>query len=1195
MASCLALDDYARCLSQIVAEAENFKAIEPGGENYLEALRKEGQFQLGTGDANAAAETFRALSAVIAEKAGKQSAEYYGALASEGAALMQAKKYPEAREYYTQALAGFRAMPDAGEDFLDALYQSAYLDYLQSSKAAATKALLEFVTILEHNDLTSDPRYAAARKMISSLTLHGEGQGSFLLPADSARALFEKGFNAQMDKPREALSDFEACERICALHGIVDNTSFSCYINHARLLFAMASYDRCSAMLERARHDATTLYGGNSAEYGHVQILQADLALHAADVREASSLYRLGVDNLRNGDAAAWVKQIRWASEQLIGAKAGEQAIPLLSTVLHSDKYRAFETRDKIALHELNARAYFECAQTAKLLQEVNVLAKSEKDIALRQTFMLILSQANRELGNLTAAHAHALDGIALADEGIVSGELYFESARGYQQLGNYKDAEIAYRKALERIPASPSSETVLPLIFNSLAAFYIQLGNYAAAEKFFLNLLSTGKGSSAFYNSVRQILAALYEKTGRYGEAKKLLRQTLAADALLGTDHPDYAVALQNLAAVYLKLHQLDSAQLLYEEALRIGQDASGKQSLASATMLANLGTVYQEGKNFDAARRMYERALAIRKDHLSPDHPDYAYGQYLLANLLYRTHKPTEALPLFRAAGDFYIRQIHDVFPALSDYERTAFYNRVHEVISAYEMFLLENISLGKDLPATLLDFRLQTKALLLNSSLKVRNQILHSGDASLVGDFNVWQHTKDQIAFLLSLTKEERTAHADLLEEYVQKADALEKSLSLRSQEFARTFISGDAGWRDVQAVLHDGEAALEIMRVKLPDSDSVVYGALLVKPGLAEPFVAVFPNGNFLEQKAFNAYINSIQFQLEDTRSYGAFWKKLEPALADVRNLYISPDGVFTKINCATLYDPATRQYVIDRMSVMEVSNLRDLTEKIAGRTLPPHALLVGFPDYRLGALGKASDIPRSSRDASLFGAVLQDGLAELPGTQKEVVAVQGVLQSNQWNVETLLRKEALEEKIKASQNLTLLHIATHGFFLAPKNEHAKEVYTHNLRDVESNSMLRSGLLLGGAEKNLIAMLSERANPAGDDGILTAYEVMNLNLDGVDLVVLSACETGKGDVKNGEGVYGLQRAFMLAGARHVLMSLWKVDDAATQQLMVAFYREWLGGKEKMAAFHDAQVSLKQKFSHPYYWGGFVMMGR
>jgi CHAT domain-containing protein len=256
---------------------------------------------------------------------------------------------------------------------------------------------------------------------------------------------------------------------------------------------------------------------------------------------------------------------------------------------------------------------------------------------------------------------------------------------------------------------------------------------------------------------------------------------------------------------------------------------------------------------------------------------------------------------------------------------------------------------------------------------------------------------------------------------------------------------------------------------------------------------------------------------------------------------------------------------------------------------------PHALLVGFPDYRMGATKKIGDFPRSVRDATLFSSILQDGLAELPGTEKEVVDVQRALEASQWNVETLLRAKALEEKVKAGHNLTLLHIATHGFFLAPRDEHAKQVYSNDLRDVENSSMLRSGLLLGGAEKNLIAMLSGQAKSPGDDGILTAYEVMNLNLDAVDLVVLSACETGKGDVKNGEGVYGLQRAFMLAGARHVVMSLWKVDDAATQQLMAEFYGQWLSGKDKISAFHDAEINMKQKFAHPYYWGAFTMMGR
>ena len=160
------------------------------------------------------------------------------------------------------------------------------------------------------------------------------------------------------------------------------------------------------------------------------------------------------------------------------------------------------------------------------------------------------------------------------------------------------------------------------------------------------------------------------------------------------------------------------------------------------------------------------------------------------------------------------------------------------------------------------------------------------------------------------------------------------------------------------------------------------------------------------------------------------------------------------------------------------------------------------------------------------------------------------------------------------------------MATHGFFLSDLD--VKDgLDKDDASEIVENPLFRSGLLLAGVS-------ATRDEGQLEDGILTAYEAMNLSLDQTELVALSACETGLGEVRNGEGVYGLQRAFNVAGAKAVLMSLWQVDDVATQELMTTFYSIWIQGGDKHAAFRQTQLALKAKYPQPFYWGAFVLSG-
>jgi CHAT domain-containing protein len=327
--------------------------------------------------------------------------------------------------------------------------------------------------------------------------------------------------------------------------------------------------------------------------------------------------------------------------------------------------------------------------------------------------------------------------------------------------------------------------------------------------------------------------------------------------------------------------------------------------------------------------------------------------------------------------------------------------------------------------------------------------------------------------------------------------------------------------------------------------------------------------ILDNGQQLDTRYSKFYRNAIQQKLDDEHSYDQYWTRLEPELKGKKLVYISPDGVYNQVNLNTMKKPGA-DYVISRYDLVIVGNSKDLIALKSKKAKVPKksATLLGFPDYGGG------------------------DITPLPGTKVETEAISKILKASGYTVAGFYQKTATEANLKAVKSPTLVHIATHGYFLEDV-EHGGSAFGIDMENANDNPLLRSGLMLA----NAAGTVSGKRMPnleSNDNGVLTAFEAMSLNLEGTDLVILSACETGLGDVKAGEGVYGLQRAFLVAGADALIMSLWKVDDAATQLLMTNFYNNWIKLGNKQKAFKQAQLQLMAKFKEPYYWGAFVMMG-
>lgn len=756
-----------------------------------------------------------------------------------------------------------------------------------------------------------------------------------------------------------------------------------------------------------------------------------------------------------------------------------------------------------------------------------------------------------------------------------------------YKNMGHYEQAEPMYIQAMAiRKEALGEKHPEYGASLNNLAEFYESVNRSKDAVPLYLQsaeIIKTVYGEQHHeYALCLNNLANLYEETGQYDKAEQIYKQSLSIlKNVLGETHSEYASTLNNLAFLYLETRKYKEAEALFIKDLEIIKNSIGANHPNYARALSNMGDLYEHMGRYAEAEKSYLEAIRIRKEKLGEHHPDYTYTIANIARVYTAMGKYDEATKYWQLTISNYKDEIKKYFPSMSEREKEDFYKKFSDRFEQFNSFAAARYQVDPTVLSEMYNTQLATKAILFNSSNKVRQRILTSNDPALIESFKKWQSDKEYLAQLYVLPKSELTVNIDSLE---KKTNELEKSLSLKSELFKTATDVQTYTWQDIQKVLRPGESAVEIIRFRKykadlggtyiqykfegkEEKDSVYYAALIITPETKNnPEMILMKNGTDLENRFIIYYRNTIKFNVADEFCYANYWSKIATYLSTSKKVYFSPDGIYNNINLLSVFNPATKRYIIDEIEIQTVTNTKDLLTVKPIASASKRVILMGDPDF--GTISGTSNL-RSGQ------------LKRLPGSGIEVQKIDNVVKNNNWASTLYTGTLSTEDAVKSVRDVKILHIATHGFFERDTDDKAEKGDKSSKKS--ENPLLKSGLYLASDSKN-----------SGEDGVLTAYEAMNLSLDNTELVVLSACETGLGEIKNGEGVYGIQRAFRVAGARSIIISLWKVDDMATQKLMTMFYEEWLKTGNKRKAFTSAQNKLRIEYKDPLYWGAFIIVG-
>lgn len=853
--------------------------------------------------------------------------------------------------------------------------------------------------------------------------------------------------------------------------------------------------------------------------------------------------------------------------------------------------------------------------------QQLQLREAVQLDIKVNQLY----SQSDYEAALKLAQQSLAIRQRLLPSADPLIAQSMFNLAGVHLTLGNYSSAEPLLRQSLEiREKKLDPDDLELAKSLNSLAGLYQAIGDYERAEPLFKRALQVREKKLGLENrTVAQTiknLGLLYKDKRDYKNAEQLLVR--ARDLLIkligSDDHPIVATTLNSLAVVYQEQGELDKAEPLYQRALQIQEKAFGPDNLDVANTIHNLAVLYLLKHDYARAEPLYKRGLETIEKNLGSEHPLVANALESISVLYQVTGRVNAAIQCQRRSSE--IRE-HDLAVTIA----TGSENQKRLYMSTLDIETDMAISLhvlsapqNSDAASLALTAILRRKGRVLdamaNSIETLRNRSTAKDRELLERLFEI--RSKLATAVINGPGTTSAAEYKNTLTKLRTDADELEAAISARSAQFRVQ--SAPVTLEAIQRSLPHDSALVEISTYHPFDPLAVTkegalgktrYVAYVLKRTGGPAWVEL-GEGATIDKKiaALRRLLADPSSQIrESARALDEqIMRPVRHLTGPIQNLFVSADGALNLIPFGALIDEQNH-YLVENYTLTYLTSGRDLLRLQSKSGNSRNPVVIANPTFDGNNIASDKSATTSNRSGLQRRSddLAQAVYGQLPGAAVEGQALKRILP----NATLLTGPRATELAVKRLKSPLVLHIATHGFFL-PNESNSGNVQSESASHWE-NPLLRSGIVLAGA--------NQRRGGSGEDGILTALEAAGLDLWGTRVVVLSACETGLGEVRNGDGVYGLRRALVLAGAESQLMTLWKVDDSTTKDLMVNYYKlleahegradalrhvqlrmlhskqvsQSRGGRGTQVVTEDANVS-RQGRTHPYYWASFIQSG-